>query len=295
MLCALLPSSEPFTQLGKDDEAILGAFHQVIRQQDLLQTRIRALEALNDLGQAGQPSSAEKQPLTEEQSKQLRAWLQAILDGPEEARASMAEHANLVTANEGPVVKLESEEHEDEEREPRKAEQFKVTAIKTEETDSLVKLEALEDVLPPPQAQQIPPAIVVPVRDGSLLSPPLSTASSSSSGLDTPTPSTNVPQSFDLFGSSNELASVQENRQETPALDSKDKASRSEHSADSDSRISETAEIPTFPNVLPHFTAPVADTTDSTEDTSTSQKSSLATEEEHKGRSLRLVPPNQVA
>jgi hypothetical protein len=187
----------------------------LVRQQDMLQTRIRALEALDLIdGEGGVAAGKgqEERPdgLNAQQRKELRAWLETVLGDKGEAKAPVTSNgrSDKIVQDDAasiPILKLEEQD----------------SGLPSEQAQDLSRLVAEPQPLPIPAMQleqrvkSRPSSILLasPQRelDHDLLSPPLSSTSSSessSSRMDTPTPATNVPQSFDLFAAAMKLAST---------------------------------------------------------------------------------------
>ena len=196
MIAWLLPARQSPAAMSQAEVATLAGLQQAIRNQDLLQTRIRALQALL-ADEVDQPKLDKARTLNEEQIRELKKWLVTILDI--QPSGSDEEPVPLVVKQEYSVpVKLEPKEE---------VIHFASPDIQVKEEEKPIKLEELEAVVPAIVKPARPDSIVVPSSNGNLLSPPMSSSSSSSSaGLETPTPANNHPQSFDLFAPS--LASV---------------------------------------------------------------------------------------
>ena len=200
----------------------------------MLQTRIRALEALDRIdgkgghaaskGQDGRPDG-----LDARQRKELRAWLETVLGKGEANAPAIGAVRSDETAQDDaasiPIVKLEEEDAGLPSGQTQDlshlAAQPHPAAIPSMQLEQRVKSRPSSILLASPQRE----------LDQDLLSPPLSSTSSSdstSSRMDTPTPATNVPQSFDLFAAAMKLASTDAAEKRTHGTASDSSA---EHSA----------------------------------------------------------------
>lgn len=207
----LLPAREAPASLSQNDIAFLAGMQQVIRNQDLLQTRLRALQALLSLDDNPlRNSHGEHRPskLSEVQAQELKRWLGQILEIAAEGEAADEEELpKEVKKEESPEVEVK--------REPDAVNQVK----EEEEEDKPVKLEQLEEKFNPVLLKAArPEAIILPPQNGASLSPPMSsTSSSSSTGLETPTPAMNRPQGFDLFAPAVQEALISESKTDSHA------------------------------------------------------------------------------
>lgn len=172
-----LPRQQPSKPLSAEEASLVQGIQALIQRQDMLQTRIRVIEAAVSSHVKKEDKSASSH-LSAAQKTSLKAWLRSIVE-METAQKS------------APSVKVE-EVLDEIMPEPKKEEE---TAL-LDDALQLPKSESLNIV-----DESFATAEVVIKRstsEESLLSPTLSRSSSSSSPIDTPTPAMRRPMSMEV-------------------------------------------------------------------------------------------------
>ncbi|KAK9895516.1 hypothetical protein P389DRAFT_94231 [Cystobasidium minutum MCA 4210] len=182
VVAIVLPSKQPAKPLSTEEGSLVQAIQALIQRQDMLQTRIRVIEAATS-PRVKKESSTTGSQLSSVQKDSLKAWLRTIVeDGSAQAKPV-------------PTVKIEEADLEP-----------VSMPVKTEE----VEVELPSQALPLPKSESLDfveesfaTAQVIIKRSSSaesLSSPALSRSSSSSSPIDTPTPAMRRPTSMEITG-----------------------------------------------------------------------------------------------
>lgn len=184
VLVTVLPSRQPAKPLSAEEASLVQGVQALIQRQDMLQTRIRVIEAaISPIVKKESPRMASH--LSPTQKDSLKAWLRTII-GDSAGENKSVPALKIEEINDAVVPPFVKKE-EDDEADPA------VEALQLPKSESFDIVE-----------ESFATAQVVIKRsnsEDSLLSPTLSRSSSnSSSPIDTPTPAMRRPMSMEING-----------------------------------------------------------------------------------------------
>lgn len=178
-MTVLLPSKQSAKPLSSEEASLVQAIHAMVQRQDMVQTRIRVIEAAASSRVKKEVPGATSH-LSTEQKNSLKAWLRTIVDT--DTKQTSNSSVKVEDVNGDPTVPV----------------------VKVEDVDDLA--DELPHAKPEPLSADeetvAPPQVVIKRSDSeeSLTSPSLSRSSSSSTPIDTPTPAMRRPMSMEITG-----------------------------------------------------------------------------------------------
>lgn len=202
-LAVFLPAKSPAKPLSPDEASLVQGVHALMQRQDMLQTRIRVVEAVLS-PRIKKEGTQEASYLSPAQKNSLKAWLRTIVEEEDGQVRDI------------PVVKVEEVENDESFIQPKEEE----TTLESQ-TLRLPKAESVDPMDSVEESYATAAQVVIKrsSSEESLLSPTLSRSSSSSSPIDTPTPAMRRPMSMELASTTAAQLREMLNEEEDTSLD----------------------------------------------------------------------------